>query len=68
MKSVLPQLVQNKDQLEKLIENGKEQLSKKGIEINSFKELHNIKIKGSQDMAVPEGAEKAAGKSNVLVS
>lgn len=71
---VLPQLVQNKEQLEKLIENGKEQITKKGLEINQFKDEHNIKIRG-QDTAPAASSEKEAaddkagtsGTRNVLV-
>jgi prefoldin subunit 2 len=72
VKATLPTLMQNRDQLEKLIENGKEQLTKKGIEINKFKDEHNIKVKSGEDEA-PEPAKTKAegtssGKSNVLVS
>lgn len=70
VKETLPNLVQNKDQLEKLIENGKEQLTKKGLEINKFKEEHNIKVSKTED-DVPEPTKAkndAVGKSNVLVS
>ncbi|XP_055609224.1 probable prefoldin subunit 2 [Uranotaenia lowii] len=71
---VLPQLVTNKDQLEKLIENGKEQITKKGIEINQFKDEYNIKIRGQE--ATPAAASEkdtsddksaASGNRNVLV-
>lgn len=69
MKETLPNLIQNRDQLEKLIENGKEQLTKKGIEINKFKEEHNIKVKSEGEITEPAKAEATAtGKSNVLVS
>jgi len=72
VKETLPNLMQNRAQLEKLIENGKEQLTKKGLEINKFKEEHNIKVKSNEDES-PEpvkGKADAAstGKSNVLVS
>lgn len=71
---VLPQLVQNKEQLEKLIENGKEQITKKGLEINQFKDEYNIKIRG-QDTASAAASEKdsaddksaVSGNRNVLV-
>jgi prefoldin subunit 2 len=73
VKNTLPILTQNRDQLEKLIENGKEQLTKKGSEINKFKEEHNIKIQSEHEVAAEESAKKSAesgnaGKSNVLVS
>lgn len=69
--SVLPQLVENKNQLEKLIENGKEQLTKKGIEINEFKKEYNIQVKSTEE-TISKADEKSAAspgaKSNVLVS
>lgn len=71
VKDTLPTLIQNKDQLEKLIEKGKEQLTKKGNEINKFKEEHNIKIHNEPEAAADETkkiAEVAGGKGNVLVS
>lgn len=72
VKETLPNLIQNRDQLEKLIENGKEQLTKKGIEINKFKEEHNIKVKSSEEEASESAKAKdsaaSSGKSNVLVS
>jgi prefoldin subunit 2 len=70
VKETLPNLMQNRDQLEKLIENGKEQLTKKGIEINKFKEEHNIKVQSTDEdaPAKPKSEAGNAGKSNVLVS
>ena len=68
MKETLPNLNQNKEQLEKLIENGKEQLTKKGYEINKFKEEHNIKVKDEAEPKSEAPAVTAGTKSNVLVS
>lgn len=71
MKETLPNLIHNQQQLEKLIESGKEQLTKKGIEINNFKEEHNIKVREeSSEPAKSESKNEASsgGKSNVLVS
>lgn len=71
VKETLPNLIQNKDQLEKLIENGREQLTRKGLEINKFKEEHNIKVKSTEEDAPEPSKAKndaASGKSNVLVS
>lgn len=64
---VLPQLVQNKEQLEKLIENGKEQITKKGLEINQFKDEYNIKIRG-QDTAPAAASEKDSADDKSVVS
>lgn len=63
VKSVLPQLNDAKEQLEKLIAQRQEQLSAKGTEINKFREKHNIKIKG--EGSGPGAAEQStsAGSS-----
>lgn len=70
VKETLPNLIHNKDQLEKLIESGKEQLTKKGIEINKFKEEHNIRVREetSSEPASVKNEATSGGKSNVLVS
>lgn len=67
---VLPNLITNKDQLEKLIEIGKDQIAQKGQEINKFKDENNIKIKGQEPTTVETAEEKAPEPStnrNVLV-
>lgn len=58
VKSVLPQLNDAKEQLEKLIAQRQEQLTAKGIDINKFREKHNIKIKG-EGAGGPIAAESA---------
>lgn len=69
VQETLPSLIQNKEQLEKLIENGKDQLAKKGIEINKFKEEHNIRVKSTEEESTKDSKEASSGgKSNVLVS
>lgn len=71
VKETLPNLTHNKEQLEKLIESGKEQLTKKGIEINKFREEHNIRVReeSSEPPAKNDSKnEESGGKSNVLVS
>lgn len=69
VKETLPNLIHNKEQLEKLIESGKEQLTKKGIEINKFKEEHNIRVREeSSEPAAAKNEATSGGKSNVLVS
>lgn len=50
VKDVLPELEENRNQLEKMISKGNDQLSKKGQEINKFIEVNNIKIKGQETM------------------
>ncbi|XP_076760080.1 prefoldin 2 [Xylocopa sonorina] len=44
VEDVMPALITNKEQLTKVIDALYEQLTKKGIEINEFKEKHNITI------------------------
>ncbi|ALC44288.1 l-3-01239 [Drosophila busckii] len=73
VKDVLPQLVENKDFIEKTITMVKEDVAKKGVELNKFKEEHNIRIRGDQigtDGAKAEEAESGskAENRNVLVS
>lgn len=71
--AILPQLEVNRSQLEKLVDEGKEQISKKGIEINAYKDEHNISVRGQE--AAPAAAssekdagdDKASGNRNVLV-
>lgn len=75
VKDVLPQLSKNREHLEKLITVGKEQLSSKGVEINKFKEEHNIKIKGQETIVDKPDRTGGGGddggddnKRNVLVA
>ncbi|KAH8296670.1 hypothetical protein KR054_009660 [Drosophila jambulina] len=71
VKEVLPQLVENKDFIAKTITMVTEDLSKKGSELNKFKEEHNIKIRG-EHLGTEGGkgadAEGKAENRNVLVS
>lgn len=67
VKDVLPVLVSNKEKLTQVIEKLNEDLAKKGIELNEYKEKHNIRIRGqddveSKDETVPDS------RGNVLVS
>ncbi|XP_016955744.1 probable prefoldin subunit 2 [Drosophila biarmipes] len=71
VKEVLPQLVENKDFIAKTIVMVTDDLSKKGSELNKFKEEHNIKIRGEHlgaDGAKGADAESKAENRNVLVS
>ncbi len=73
VKDVLPQLSKNREHLEKLITVGKDQLTNKGVEINKFKEEHNIKIKGQETIVdKPDqsggGGDAVDSKRNVLVA
>lgn len=75
VKDVLPQLNDAKEQLEKLIGQRQEQLTTKGVEINKFREKHNIKIKGQDDgptVSAPEPSTVAddaeENRNHVLVA
>ncbi|XP_076623079.1 prefoldin 2 [Colletes latitarsis] len=64
---VMPALVTNREQLMKVIDALNEQLTKKGIEINEFKEKHNIRIRGQQYVQQNEDS-KEAKRSAVVVN
>lgn len=73
VKEVLPQLTENKEYIEKRITKINEDLMKKGVQINKFKEEHNIKIRGEQISASDSGDTKEKDEPkpenrNVLVS
>lgn len=71
VKEVLPQLVDNKDFIEKTITLVTEDLTKKGQQINKFKEEHNIRIRGEQlggEAQKSQTDEKKSENRNVLVS
>ncbi|XP_055376224.1 probable prefoldin subunit 2 [Condylostylus longicornis] len=74
VKDVLPQLIENRDNLEKTLEIVTDQLHKKGIELNNFKKEHNIKIRGQEPTANEESESKDKTEEtseisrNVLVS
>ncbi|KAL0106298.1 hypothetical protein PUN28_016191 [Cardiocondyla obscurior] len=54
VEDVMPALVTNKEQLIKVIDALNEQVTKKGIEINEYKEKHNIRIRGQDDLQQQE--------------
>ncbi|XP_013104011.1 probable prefoldin subunit 2 [Stomoxys calcitrans] len=71
VKEVLPQLIENKDFIEKTIALVTEDLTKKGQQINKFKEEHNIRIRGEQlpgETSKTQSDENKAENRNVLVS
>jgi prefoldin subunit 2 len=69
VKEVLPSLNSNKTMITKVIASLAEQLTKKGVEINEYKEKHDIRIRGQNDIGQPEVATPSTNaKSNVLVS
>lgn len=75
VKDVLPQLNEQKEQLEKLVGQRQEQLTAKGVEINKFREKHNIKIKGegtvasaTEPVAASNAANSEDNRNHVLVA
>lgn len=71
VKDVMPVLVTNKEQLTKVIEAFNEALSKKGVELNEYKEKYKLKIRGQDDddEARTEAEEKPnTSRGNVLVA
>ena len=71
VQDVMPALVTNKEQLIKVIDALNDQLAKKGVIINEFKEKHNIRIRGQQDVQRPAGEDKEdkeAKRSAVVVN
>ncbi|OXU22090.1 prefoldin subunit 2 [Nasonia vitripennis] len=65
VEEVMPTLLVNKDQLAKVIETLNEQLTKKGTEINEYKEKYNIHIRGQDDVQRQEESKEA--KRNAVV-
>lgn len=77
VKEVLPQLTENKDKLETLVSMANEQITKKGQEINKFRETNNLKIRGQETVIDKSDTNATASsgsgapsqeKSNVLVA
>ncbi|XP_037938401.1 probable prefoldin subunit 2 isoform X2 [Teleopsis dalmanni] len=70
VKEVLPQLTENKDFIERTISIVMEDLTKKGQQINKFKEDHNIRIRGEHMPTEEQKSteEKKQENRNVLVS
>lgn len=69
VKEVLPQLIENKDFIEKTITLVTDDLTKKGLQINKFKDEHNIRIRGEQLAGDGQKSEdKKSENRNVLVS
>lgn len=63
VKEVLPDLIENKDKLERMVASVNEQIAKKGVELNKFIELHNIKVRG-QEVLSEKGEVSDNGPGN----
>ncbi|CAB0010615.1 unnamed protein product [Nesidiocoris tenuis] len=72
VKDVVPKLAKNKEQLSALVVALNNQLTKKGEELNDFKEKNNIKIRGQDAFQSnsEDGEQKSGGSQprNVLVN
>ncbi|XP_018569434.1 prefoldin subunit 2 [Anoplophora glabripennis] len=70
VKDVLPVLITNQEKLKEIIEKLNEQIGKKGQEINEYREKHNIRFRGLDNVKQEEQPVAAASESrgNVLVS
>lgn len=66
VKDVLPVLISNQENLAELIEKLNEQITKKGQEINEYREKHNIRFRGLDTPKTEESVTESRGK--VLVS
>ncbi|XP_067013407.1 prefoldin subunit 2 [Anabrus simplex] len=67
VKDVLPVLITNKEQLGNVISTLSEQLSKKGVELNEYKEKYNIRLRGQDEAATEAEGEQKPRTGNVLV-
>ncbi|XP_033212723.1 prefoldin subunit 2 [Belonocnema kinseyi] len=68
VEEVMPALVTNKEQLTKVIESLNEQLTKKGVEINDYKEKHNIRIRGQDEIPQHDEDSKEAKRNAIVVN
>ncbi|XP_043283545.1 prefoldin subunit 2 [Venturia canescens] len=66
VEDVIPSLVTTKEQLAKIIESLHDQLEKKGVEINDFKEKNNIRIRGQDELHRADQDSKE-NKQNAIV-
>lgn len=65
---VLPVIVMQEDRLRQLVENLNRQLVAKGLEINAYKEQHNVRVKGVDELSEMQEPESKPSSSGVLVS
>ncbi|KAL1452122.1 hypothetical protein WDU94_006430 [Cyamophila willieti] len=61
VKEVIPTLTSNRDQLNTLITSLNEQLTKKGIEINEYKDKYDIQMQGNKSNAPPPKPDSESG-------
>ncbi|KAG5874052.1 hypothetical protein JTB14_034628 [Gonioctena quinquepunctata] len=69
VKDVLPVLITNQEKLKEFIEKLQEQISKKGQELNEYREKHNIRFRGLDNPKQDEQpVVPTEARGNVLVS
>ncbi|XP_041375487.1 prefoldin subunit 2-like [Gigantopelta aegis] len=64
---VLPALINNKEQMAKLIESFKKKLEAKGADINKYRETHDVKIRGEESRETTD-QQKESKPGGVLVA
>ncbi|XP_011639119.1 probable prefoldin subunit 2 [Pogonomyrmex barbatus] len=67
VEDVMVSLVTNKEQLVKLIDSLNDKVTKKGVEINEYKEKHNIRIRGQDDLQQEEDNNNKDDKRKAIV-
>uniref|UniRef100_A0A0P4VVP7 Prefoldin subunit 2 n=1 Tax=Scylla olivacea TaxID=85551 RepID=A0A0P4VVP7_SCYOL len=65
---VLPALINNKEQLTKVIDSLNVKLVSKGKEVNEYRAKHNIKVRGQDDIKESQQTDTTTGTQGVLVS
>ncbi|KAK7602734.1 hypothetical protein V9T40_006708 [Parthenolecanium corni] len=61
VKDVLPVLLEKKEDLVKTQTKNKDELVKKGVELNEFKEKHNIRVHNQEDSLPPPPTAEPSG-------
>ncbi|KAK2145654.1 hypothetical protein LSH36_666g00000 [Paralvinella palmiformis] len=68
VKEVLPALINNHQQISKIVESLTKQLESKGTELNEYREKHNIRIRGEEESKESSSQDKSNKSSGVLVA
>ncbi|XP_071535767.1 prefoldin subunit 2 [Panulirus ornatus] len=65
---VLPALLNNREQLTKVIDSLNSKLVSKGKEVNEFRAKHNIKIRGQDDLKETHQPDTTTNTQGILVA